>query len=77
MLGDLKRARPAAFSAGKGRPLTPDNVRLDQGECRWRCRHCGCERAAAFRGAPEAASLTSLIRMGLSPSGVNDRSRKR
>ena len=30
-----------------------------------------------FGGAPEAASLTSFIRMRLSPSGVNDRSRKR
>jgi len=35
---------------GKGHPLTPDNVRLDQGERCWRCRQRGRQRAAAFRG---------------------------
>jgi hypothetical protein len=33
---------------GRGHPLTPDNVRIDQVERRWRCRRCGRERAAAF-----------------------------
>jgi hypothetical protein len=34
---------------GNGHRLTPDNVRIDRGEGRWRCRQCGCDRAAAFR----------------------------
>jgi hypothetical protein len=41
---------------GKGHPLTPDNVRTDQGERRWRCRQCGRERAAAFRGRQKSAA---------------------
>lgn len=34
---------------GRGHPLTPDNLRFDQSEHRWRCLRCGCDRAAAFR----------------------------
>jgi hypothetical protein len=34
---------------GSGHLLTPDNVRIDQREHRWRCLQCGRERAAAFR----------------------------
>ena len=34
---------------GNGHRLTPDNVRIDGREGRWRCRQCGCDRAAAFR----------------------------
>ena len=34
---------------GRGHPLTPDNLRIDQSEQRWRCLQCGRERAAAFR----------------------------
>jgi hypothetical protein len=34
---------------GNGHRLTPDNVRIDRPEGRWRCRQCGCDRAAAFR----------------------------
>ena len=32
-----------------GHWLTVGNVRIDQRERRWRCRHCGNDRAAAFR----------------------------
>ena len=35
---------PAA--CGKGHLLTPENVRMDVEERRWRCRKCGCERAS-------------------------------
>jgi len=35
---------------GNGHSLTPDNVTIDQRERRWRCRQCGRERAAEFRG---------------------------
>jgi hypothetical protein len=41
---------------GNGHPLTPDNVRIDQGEGRWRCRQCGRERAAAFRARQKTAA---------------------
>ena len=34
---------------GRGHPLTPENLRIDGGEQRWRCLRCGAERAAAFR----------------------------
>jgi hypothetical protein len=34
---------------GIGHRLTPDNVRIDRRGGRWRCRQCGCDRAAAFR----------------------------
>jgi site-specific DNA recombinase len=34
---------------GRGHPLTPDNLRIDQSEQRWRCLQCGRERATAFR----------------------------
>ena len=40
---------------GKGHPLTPNNVRLDQGESRWRCRQCGRERRR-ISGAAEPAA---------------------
>jgi hypothetical protein len=33
----------------KGHQLTPDNLRIDESEQRWRCKQCGRERAAAFR----------------------------
>ena len=32
-----------------GHALTPDNVRIDHRERRWRCRRCGNDRAVAFR----------------------------
>jgi hypothetical protein len=32
-----------------GHRLTPDNVRIEQQDRRWRCRQCGADRAAAFR----------------------------
>jgi hypothetical protein len=41
---------------GKGRPLTPDTVRIDQRERRWGCRQCGRERAAAFRHRQKRAA---------------------
>jgi hypothetical protein len=34
---------------GKGHPLTPENLRIDRREQRWRCLQCGRDRAAAFR----------------------------
>jgi hypothetical protein len=34
---------------GRGHPLTPDNLRIEGGEQRWRCLHCGRERAAASK----------------------------
>ena len=34
---------------GNGHRLTPDNVRVEQREHRWRCRQCGSDRAAVFR----------------------------
>jgi rubredoxin len=42
------RSTMPAF-CGHGHPLTPENVKVDQVERRWRCRRCGRERAAAFR----------------------------
>jgi hypothetical protein len=44
------RRLEAPSHCGRGHPLTPDNLHMDQGERRWRCRQCGRERAAAFRG---------------------------
>jgi predicted nuclease of predicted toxin-antitoxin system len=40
---------------GKGHPLTPDNLRIDEGEQRWRCLECGRERASACRRRNGAA----------------------
>ena len=34
---------------GKGHPLTPDNLRIERSDQRWRCLQCGRGRAAAFR----------------------------
>jgi hypothetical protein len=34
---------------GEGHPLTLDNLRIEQGQQRWRCLQCGRDRAAAFR----------------------------
>ena len=34
---------------GRGHALTPDNLRIDRSEQRWRCLQCGRDRAAAFR----------------------------
>ena len=34
---------------GRGHPLTPENLRIDRSEQRWRCLQCGRDRAAAFR----------------------------
>ncbi|MDB6043614.1 MAG: hypothetical protein JWM63_2165 [Gammaproteobacteria bacterium] len=48
------RAIPSA--CGNGHPLSPENVQIDQGEGRWRCRQCGRERAVAFRGRQKAAA---------------------
>jgi hypothetical protein len=36
-------------TCGKGHPLTPENLHVDDREQRWRCRQCGRERAAALR----------------------------
>jgi hypothetical protein len=46
---------------GNGHPLTPDNLRIDQGQGRWRCRRCGRERAAAFRVDRDRRSEISLM----------------
>ena len=42
-------ANEVPAQCGNGHRLTPDNVRIDRREGRWRCRQCGCDRAAAFR----------------------------
>jgi hypothetical protein len=34
---------------GHGHPLTLNNLRIDLGERRWRCRQCARKRSAAFR----------------------------
>ena len=47
-------AIPAA--CGNGHPLSPENLRIDDREARWRCRQCGRERAAAFRGRQKTAA---------------------
>lgn len=39
-----------------GHRLTPDNVRMDQRERRWRCRQCARERAAVFRQRQKRAA---------------------
>jgi hypothetical protein len=36
-------------ACGQGHPLTPDNLHIDAGEGRWRCRRCGAERVARYR----------------------------
>jgi hypothetical protein len=41
---------------GNGHPLSPENLRIDDREARWRCRQCGRERAAAFRGRRKTAA---------------------
>jgi transposase-like protein len=45
---------PAA--CGNGHPLSAENLRIEDGEARWRCRQCGRERAAASRGRRETAA---------------------
>jgi hypothetical protein len=47
-------AVPAA--CGNGHPLSAENLRIDDGEARWRCRQCGRERAAVFRGRRKTAA---------------------
>ena len=56
----LNRRRDIASSeipnhCGNGYALTPDNIRIDQRERRWRCRQCGRERAGAFRARQKRA----------------------
>jgi site-specific DNA recombinase len=48
---DRRKIRPDEIPShcGGGHPLTPDNLRIERGERRWRCLQCGRERAAAFR----------------------------
>jgi hypothetical protein len=47
---------------GNGHALTPENIRIDQRERRWRCRECGRERAAAFSNAAENGCLSFRAR---------------
>ncbi len=53
----LNAARPREIpeTCGKGHPLTPENLHMDDRDERWRCRQCGRERAAAFRMRHEMA----------------------
>lgn len=48
---DLRKIRRECIPdrCGNGHPLTPENLRIDRGERRWRCLQCGAERTAAFR----------------------------
>jgi hypothetical protein len=49
--------RPAIPAAcGNGHPLSAENLLIDDREARWRCRQCGRERAAAFRGRQKTAA---------------------
>jgi len=41
---------------GHGHPLTAGNVRIAARDSRWRCRQCGRERAAGFRGRRKSAA---------------------
>jgi hypothetical protein len=41
---------------GNGHPLSAENLRIDDREARWRCRQCGRERAASFRGRRKTAA---------------------
>jgi hypothetical protein len=45
----LPTPRNIPEKCGKGHPLTPENLLMDDREGRWRCRQCARERAAAFR----------------------------
>ena len=47
-------AIPAA--CGNGHLLSAENLCMDDSEARWRCRQCGRERAAAFRGRQKTAA---------------------
>jgi hypothetical protein len=42
-------------ACAKGHLLTPENLRIDEREGRWRCRQCGRQRAAEFRARQRAA----------------------
>ena len=63
-LSDARRGRANAFKevrrippmCANRQPLTRDNVHIAKGENRWRCRQCGRERAAAFRGRQKPAA---------------------
>jgi hypothetical protein len=57
LLRNALQAEPSIPDAcGKGHPLTPENLQMDDREVRWRCRQCGRERAAAFRARQKAAA---------------------
>jgi hypothetical protein len=43
-------------ACGNGHPLSAENLLIDEREARWRCRQCGRERAAAFRGRQKTAA---------------------
>lgn len=43
-------------TCGKGHPLTPDNMSIDEQEGRWHCRQCGRDRAALFRQRQKATA---------------------
>jgi len=49
-------ARTIPSACRNGHALTPDNVQVDPGDGRWRCRQCGRERAAAFRERQKMAA---------------------
>jgi len=55
-----RRRKIAAFEVpnhcSNGHALTPDNLRIEQHERRWRCRQCGRNRAAAFRHRQKPAA---------------------
>jgi hypothetical protein len=47
---------------GRGHLLSPDNLRIDSPERRWRCLQCGRERVAAF--AADTDVLPEVIHNG-------------
>jgi hypothetical protein len=59
LLAESQRAaRSVPAACGKGHPLAPENLHLRDGDGgRWRCRQCGRDRAAAFRGRRKTARV--------------------
>jgi hypothetical protein len=43
-------------TCGNGHLLTPENLKVDHGKRRWRCRRCGRARAAEFRARHKPAA---------------------
>lgn len=48
-------------TCSNGHLLTLDNLKVDQGTRRWRCRRCGRERAARFRVGHKRAAAQILV----------------